>query len=80
MEFGARRAQGDTAACVGAKHAYIGGVAGTSCYETGKKYGIPVLAKLPIDPQLTKHCDQGTIELFEGEWLQSAAEKIADMQ
>lgn len=46
MEFGARRAQGDTAACVGAKHAYIGGVAGTSCYETGKKYGIPVLGTM----------------------------------
>ena len=47
--------------------------------EIAAQYNIPVLAKLPIDPELTKHCDNGTIELFEGEWLQSAAEKIADM-
>ncbi len=47
--------------------------------DIAAQYNIPVLAKLPIDPELTKHCDNGTIELFEGEWLQSAAEKIADM-
>lgn len=47
--------------------------------EIASQYNIPVLAKLPIDPELTKHCDQGTIELFEGDWLNDAAEKIADM-
>ncbi|MBR3283011.1 MAG: Mrp/NBP35 family ATP-binding protein [Ruminococcus sp.] len=47
--------------------------------EIASQYNIPVLAKLPIDPQLAKMCDQGTIELFEGEWLNSAVEKIADM-
>lgn len=45
--------------------------------EIAAQYDIPVLAKLPIDPQLAKLCDQGTIELFEGEWLTEAAEKIA---
>ena len=44
--------------------------------EIAAQYDIPVLAKLPIDPQLAKLCDQGTIELFEGEWLTEAAEKI----
>lgn len=46
LEFGARRAQGDTAAVVGAKHAYIGGAAGTSCYEAGKVYDIPLLGTM----------------------------------
>ena len=46
MEFGARRAQGDTAAVVGAKNAYIAGACGTSCYETGKKYGVPLLGTM----------------------------------
>ena len=44
--------------------------------EIAAQYDIQVLAKLPIDPQLAKLCDQGTIELFEGEWLTEAAEKI----
>ncbi len=47
--------------------------------EIAAQYNIPVLAKLPIDPQLAKICDQGTIELFEGEWLNEAVDKIADM-
>lgn len=48
--------------------------------EIASQYDIPVLAKLPIDPSLAKHCDQGTIELFEGEWLNDAAEKIAALK
>ena len=46
MEFGARRAQGGDAAVNGAKYAYISGCIGTSCYETGKKYGIPLLGTM----------------------------------
>jgi Mrp family chromosome partitioning ATPase len=48
--------------------------------EIAAQYDIPVLAKLPIDPSLAKHCDQGTIELYEGEWLNGAAEKIAALE
>lgn len=48
--------------------------------EIAAQYDIPVLAKLPIAPSLAKHCDQGTIELYEGEWLNDAAEKIAAME
>lgn len=44
--------------------------------EIASQYGIPVLAQLPIDPELAKHCDQGTIELFEGNWLDDAVEYI----
>ena len=44
--------------------------------EIAAQYNIPVLAKLPICTDLAKHCDQGTIELFEGDWLSEAVEKI----
>lgn len=46
MEFGARRAQEGDAATEGAKYAYVGGFAGTSCYEAGKKYGVPLLGTM----------------------------------
>lgn len=41
LEFGARRAQGADAAVIGARAAYIGGCAGTSCTLTDKLYGAP---------------------------------------
>lgn len=44
--------------------------------ETAEKYGLEVLGKLPIDPKLAAACDAGLIELFEGSWLDAAAEKI----
>lgn len=44
--------------------------------EIAKKYGIEVLAKLPIDPQLAKLCDNGCFELFEGDYLKDMVEKI----
>ena len=47
--------------------------------EIALQYNIPVLARIPICTDLAKQCDNGTIELFEGEWLNGAAEKIAQM-
>ena len=41
LEFGARRAQGESAAVVGARAAYIGGCAGSSNVLTDKLYGVP---------------------------------------
>ena len=43
MEFGARRAQGASAAYIGARSAYIAGAAGTSCALSDKAFGIPAL-------------------------------------
>ena len=37
--------------------------------ENAKKYGIVVNASLPIDPNLASACDNGLIELFQGDWL-----------
>jgi Mrp family chromosome partitioning ATPase len=41
-----------------------------------EKYGTEVLAKLPIDPELASLSDKGVIELFEGDYLESAADII----
>ena len=38
--------------------------------------GLKVLAKLPLDPVLANQCDNGLIELFEGDWMESAADDI----
>lgn len=47
--------------------------------ETAKETGTEVLAKLPINPKLASACDKGMIELFEGDWLDGAAEKVFSM-
>ncbi len=41
LEFGSRRAQGVGGAVIGARAAYIGGVAGTACTLTDELYGVP---------------------------------------
>jgi nucleotide-binding protein len=47
--------------------------------EIAAEYGIPVLARLPINTELARHCDQGTIELYEGDWLDHAVDYIAEV-
>ena len=37
--------------------------------KLAEKYGIPKVAKIPVDPKLAAACDRGAIELFEGNWL-----------
>ena len=44
--------------------------------ELAKGYGTSVLAQLPIDPELASLCDKGVIELFEGDYLERAADAI----
>jgi Mrp family chromosome partitioning ATPase len=48
--------------------------------DIAKKHGLKVLASLPIDPKLAAACDKGMIELFEGNWLDLAAQKIEEMR
>lgn len=45
--------------------------------ETGAKYGLPVLARMPIDPELAKVADAGMIETFAGVCLDGAATAVA---
>jgi len=51
----------------------------SSIDQTAQKYGLNVLAKLPIDPKLAAACDKGMIELFEGEWLEGAVKILEKM-
>ena len=44
--------------------------------EIAKKYDIPVIAHLPIDPKLSALCDAGTIETVETDALDAAVNKI----
>ena len=44
--------------------------------DVAQDFGLDVLAKLPIDPKLAALCDRGMIEMFEGDWLDAAAEKL----
>ncbi len=40
------------------------------------KYDIKTVSKLPMDSKLTAACDAGTIELFDGDWLDNMADRI----
>lgn len=44
--------------------------------EIAQGYKISVLGKLPIEPKLAKLVDNGSIEGFEGDWLNDGVEKI----
>ena len=44
--------------------------------ETAKQFGPELLAKIPFDRELSKLSDNGCIELFEGDWLTEAADKL----
>ena len=43
--------------------------------ETAEEFEIANYAQMPIDVKLSAACDEGVIELFEGDWL----DKLADM-
>lgn len=47
--------------------------------QTAAEYGLPVLGKIPMDPALAKVCDAGAVELFEGDWLDHAADKVEEL-
>ena len=48
--------------------------------KAAAKYGLPVLAKMPIDPALAKLVDEGDIESFEGDWLSGVVDEILKKQ
>ena len=47
--------------------------------ETAAKYGLPVLARMPIDPTLASLADAGKIEDFQGDYLDVAARTVAGL-
>lgn len=44
--------------------------------EVAKKYGVDLLARIPLDPKLAAACDKGALELFDGDWMDAAADRI----
>ncbi len=57
----------------GEKHSIFGE---SHIEEIAEKYGIKNIAKLPMDTQIAKKCDQGAVESFEGDWLEDLAESL----
>ncbi|MBQ7095376.1 MAG: Mrp/NBP35 family ATP-binding protein [Clostridia bacterium] len=47
--------------------------------EIATKHGLPLLARLPIDPALASLCDKGMIELFEGDYMEYVADILEKM-
>ncbi|MBE6989982.1 MAG: Mrp/NBP35 family ATP-binding protein [Ruminococcaceae bacterium] len=44
--------------------------------EAAARYGVPLLARMPIEPELAALMDRGDIESFQGEWLQGAVDAL----
>jgi len=44
--------------------------------DLAASFGIDTVCRIPIQPKLAAACDAGMIELFEGDWLDAAADKI----
>lgn len=44
-----------------------------------QEYGIPLLARLPIDPALSKAVDNGSVESFEGDWMDYAGNTVEQL-
>lgn len=57
----------------GKKHYPFGG---GNIKEVAARHGIENVAELPINPEFAKACDNGVIELFEGDHLDAMAEAI----
>ena len=47
--------------------------------EIAKEQEMEVLGKVPISPEIARACDRGMFELFDGDWLNRAVEKISAM-
>ena len=47
--------------------------------EIAEKYGIPVTAKIPMDPNVAAKCDAGDIEYCEENWLEPVVEKLSTL-
>ena len=47
--------------------------------EIAGRFNLPVLAHLPFTPAIAAAADKGAIELFEGDWLDGAAEQVESL-
>ena len=44
--------------------------------QAAETFGLPLLARLPMDPALARACDRGLIELFNENWLDQVMDKV----
>ncbi len=44
--------------------------------EIARQHNLKVLAKLPIDPEISVACDRGDIELYDAKWIEPAANEL----
>ena len=47
--------------------------------QIAAKHGLPVLGRIPMNPKLAAACDKGMVELFEGDWLEPAVDRILSL-
>lgn len=45
---------------------------------TAAQLGVPLLGRLPLDPELARRCDMGEIERYEGRMFESIAERVIE--
>ncbi len=57
----------------GKKHSIFGD---SHIDELAKEYNVETVCKIPMDTKLAAACDKGMIELFEGDWLDNAADAL----
>lgn len=48
--------------------------------EIVKEFHIPLLARIPIDPEITQACDRGEIESLDAEWVEDAVLAIQNLK
>ena len=44
--------------------------------DIAAKFGLKVLGKCPLDPEVSKNCDSGLVELVNAPWLDAAADAV----
>jgi Mrp family chromosome partitioning ATPase len=47
--------------------------------ETARALAIPLLGRIPLDPELASHCDDGTIERYSSEVFEPIAEQVLEL-
>lgn len=48
--------------------------------ETARKYGLKILGRLPIDPEIAQKCDAGLVEEIQAPWLDTAADEVQHLE
>ena len=52
----------------------------THIKEIADQYELSVLGNIPIDPKISAACDNGTIEDYDGNWLETIGETLEKME